>query len=282
MPLPPIPEDTPAKPVFADEDSSVGADEAAPAAPTDPIPVSGPPPHRRRRGILIAALVLVALGVIALIGSFFWVRSQYFVGASDGQVVVYRGVDGSVLGIRLSSVQESSCEPGLNGCSPLLVDDLRPAARQQVLAGIQAGTLDDARSVVDRLAGQMLPECPPPPTSTSAAPSTSATATTASAGPTGSALAESTHPPSPLRPRRAPSGRCRDDTAAHRGRPSRTTAGRGRAAGHRRHRHDRRDRICRRERSAATGGTATPSGTSTGTPLSSRTPEPGVTCRPAK
>ena len=33
-------------------------------------------------------------------------RSQYFVGEDAGQVVVYRGVDGSVLGFRLSSVQD--------------------------------------------------------------------------------------------------------------------------------------------------------------------------------
>ena len=35
-----------------------------------------------------------------------------------------------------------------------------PAARDQVMAGIQAGTLDDARDVITRLAGQMLPVCP--------------------------------------------------------------------------------------------------------------------------
>ena len=39
-----------------------------------------------------------------------------------------------------------------------------PAARAQVTAGIQAGTLDDARNVITRLAGQMLPLCPAPST----------------------------------------------------------------------------------------------------------------------
>ena len=62
--------------------------------------------------------VVAILGVAAMIGSFLWVRSQYFVGADAGQVVVYRGVDGAFLGIELSSVQEGSCEPGLNGCAP--------------------------------------------------------------------------------------------------------------------------------------------------------------------
>ena len=35
-----------------------------------------------------------------------------------------------------------------------------PAARNQVVNGITAGTLDDARGVIARLSGQMLPACP--------------------------------------------------------------------------------------------------------------------------
>ena len=121
---------------------------------------------RRRRGAIILGVFLVVLAVLVIIGSFVWVRSQYYVGEQQGQVVVFRGVDGSVLGVSLSSVQEGSCEPGLNGCLPLEVDDLLPAARDQVVAGIQAGTLDDARQVVNRLAGQMLPPCPQPTAAT--------------------------------------------------------------------------------------------------------------------
>ncbi len=105
-----------------------------------------------------------------------------FRGVSNGQVAVFRGVDGSVLGLQLSSVQEGSCEPGLNGCMPLEVDDLVPSARAQVVAGIQAGTLDDARGVITRLTGQMLPPCPSPEPAPLPPGSTFSTAPSGTAG----------------------------------------------------------------------------------------------------
>jgi serine/threonine protein phosphatase PrpC len=157
VPLPGIPEDVPARAEYVQEtdpDAAQTADEQS---------LLGPPEHRRsrrRRGAWALAIGLVVLGVAAVIGSFFWVRSQYYVGEDAGAVVVFRGVDGAVLGLQLSSVQEGSCEPGLNGCQPLLITDLVPAARNQVVNGITAGTLDDARGVIARLSGQMLPACP--------------------------------------------------------------------------------------------------------------------------
>ena len=200
VPLPAIPEDVPAKPEYLppedeDVDSADPRPGAAYVAPFDDGPsVSGPPDRRRsrrRRGALIGVVSLVVLASVAIAGSFVWVRSQYYVGASNGEVVVFRGVDGSVLGLRLSSVQEGSCEPGLNGCLPLKVEDLVPAARAQVVSGIQAGTLDDARGVVIRLAGQMLPPCPTPqvtpPVLPSASTAPSSPPSAALTGPSGSA-----------------------------------------------------------------------------------------------
>ena len=173
IPLPPIPEDVPARAEYAPAED----------APARPMSAAPPRRSRRRRGALVLAVSLVVLAVVAVIGSFAWVRSQYYVGAQDGQVVVFRGVDGAVLGYHLSSVQEGSCEPGLNGCTPLGLDDLLPAARAQVVAGIQAGTLDDARQVVIRLSGQMLPPCPEPATGTTTTPpSGSASSASVSAG----------------------------------------------------------------------------------------------------
>ena len=178
VPLPGIPEDVPARAEYVPD-----TDPDAPHAGDGRAMLGAPEPRRsrRRRGAWSLVGGLVVLGVAGLIGSFFWVRSQYYVGEDGGQVVVFRGVDGSVLGLQLSSVQEGSCEPGLNGCEPLLVADLVPAARNQVVAGIQAGTLDDARGVIARLAGQMLPACPtvtaydqpadPPPRSPPTTPS---------------------------------------------------------------------------------------------------------------
>ncbi len=271
VPLPAIPEDTPAPPVYAADDEGADEGDAAATAPTSPIQVSGPPARRRHRGILISAIVLVGLGLIALIG-FFWVRSQYFVGAADGQVVVYRGVDGSVLGIRLSSVQEGSCEPGLNGCAPLLVNDLQPAARDQVVAGIQAGTLDDARNVVSRLAGQMLPECPPPPTSpttpspaTPRAQTTPPTAVTTGSGAAGGSPTAISPPPpgaatavTPSSPPATGLAPGQGGLPGAEGSTALTTVG------------------------TLSSGPPTTFSATTGSPLPTRTPEPGVTCRPGK
>ena len=184
VPLPAIPEDVPARPEYvpADEDHL----DAPPGSDFDQrgSGLSGPPARRskRRRGAIIGGLALVVLAVGAIAGSFLWVRSQYFVGVSNGQVAVFRGVDGSVLGLQLSSVQEGSCEPGLNGCMPLEVDDLVPSARAQVVAGIQAGTLDDARGVITRLTGQMLPPCPSPEPAPLPPGSTFSTAPSGTAG----------------------------------------------------------------------------------------------------
>ena len=175
IPLPGIPEDVAAPPEFIPRDEDITAPIAAGEADAD-----SPPAPRRRRTTLILVAVVVLLGVAGLIGSILWVRSQYFVGEDAGQVVVYRGVDGSVLGFRLSTVQEGSCQPGLNGCTSLLVDDLVPAARDQVVAGIQAGGLDDARAVIARLAGQMLPPCPTAASPTTTVAPTSITEATGS------------------------------------------------------------------------------------------------------
>ncbi|HEX5878140.1 MAG TPA: PP2C family serine/threonine-protein phosphatase [Actinomycetota bacterium] len=250
IPLPGIPEDAPAPPDYMPPDEDITAPIATAGAGPD-----GPPARRRRRRTtIILVSVVVVLGVVGLIGSILWVRSQYFVGEDAGQVVVYRGVDGSVLGLRLSSVQEGSCEPGLNGCTPLMVEDLVPAARDQVLAGIRAGDLDDARAVIVRLAGQMLPPCPTEstvPTTgtiTTAPTSASPTARRTVSGAPGSGIPGSATATVPV--------------------PTSGTAATG---------------------SGSVGGTPVPTAspspatpTSTGTPLSTRAPEPGVTCRVVK
>ena len=183
VPLPGIPEDVPARAEYVqdtDPDAPNAADGRAMLGPPEPRR------SRRRRGAWALVVGLVVLGVAGLIGSFLWVRSQYYVGEDGGQVVVFRGVDGAFLGLQLSSVQEGSCEPGLNGCEPLLITDLVPAARNQVVNGITAGTLDDARGVIARLSGQMLPACPTVSASTSPQTRPQVVPTTPSSGATGS------------------------------------------------------------------------------------------------
>ncbi len=245
VPLPGIPEDVPAKPEYlpADQGDSEAVDPQF-DRPFDDRVLSGPPDgrrSRRRRGAIIGVVGVVVLVSVAIAGSFIWVRSQYYVGASNGEVVVFRGVDGSVLGLGLSSVQEGSCEPGLNGCLPLKIDDLVPAARAQVVTGIRAGTLEDARGVVVRLAGQMLPPCPAPQVAPPAAGSgllPGFGAATTALSPPANGAAPSVQPS-----------------------PSAPTTGSAQRTG-----------------SAQTSASVRPTGSSA-TPLSTRAPEPGVTCR---
>ena len=263
VPLPPIPEDVPARAVYAppepdgtedDTDDLTGALGETPARRS-----------RRRRGAIILGVSLVVLAVLVIIGSFVWVRSQYYVGEQAGQVVVYRGVDGSVLGVSLSSVQEGSCEPGLNGCLPLQVDDLLPAARDQVVLGIQAGTLDDARQVVNRLAGQMLPPCPEPAASTSLP-----TTQTAQTDPT----AAITLPSTDTAAGSVVTGGSLPATPTPAATPTVPTPGSGVPPGSGISTLPGESAL-----SAPLNSAAVSSPLATGTPLSTRAPEPGVTCR---
>lgn len=136
------------------------------------------PPSRARRWIrrLGFAVAVVALLMIGGVLGVNWVGNQYYVGDNNGQVAVFRGVDGSVLGIDLSSAQEGSCWSPTPGCVPLHTTDLVPAARNQVIAGIPAGDLQSAREILLRLDARKLPLCS---TFTATAPTGTATSSPA-------------------------------------------------------------------------------------------------------
>ncbi|GGM00168.1 PP2C family protein-serine/threonine phosphatase [Nakamurella endophytica] len=233
VPLPPIPEDVPARPEYIvdgggdsgydtdfdtdeydgefddgefDDEDYDGPDYAGPdwdgaaggtAGPGDRTPPGARPADRRvsapgRRGRwgrrTALALALVVLLGVGLTGSWIWARTNYYVGAEAGRVVVYRGVDGSLLGLRLASVLEDACVTGAaTGCRPLRVDDLQQAARDQVNSGINVDGLDGARDVIQRLRDTgLLPLC------AGSAPSTSAT--TSRSGSTGPSTASGSGP----------------------------------------------------------------------------------------
>lgn len=97
--------------------------------------------RRRRAGalLLIAAVALMSLAA----GGRAWVRRQYYVGVDHGQVAIFRGVEGTVAGVHLSEVTETS---------PLAVTDLPDFEQRRVRDGIHADGLDDARAIVTRLA----------------------------------------------------------------------------------------------------------------------------------
>ncbi|HEX9064063.1 MAG TPA: protein phosphatase 2C domain-containing protein [Streptosporangiaceae bacterium] len=70
-------------------------------------------PRRRRRwpvmtSILALFVLLVAAGLVV---GYQYVNSQYYVGTANGQVVIYRGLDQSLLGISLHSVYRQTGVP---------------------------------------------------------------------------------------------------------------------------------------------------------------------------
>jgi protein phosphatase len=141
----------------------------------EPEPPVKPRSHRRTfiAAALIALLALAGIGI-----GYKMIRNYYYVGAHDDTVSIMRGIQGSVLGVplqqpfqmgclnernELSQVSFGQADTELN-CSPMLLEDLRPSERAQVLAGLPAGSLDDAIGQLRELAdSSLLPVCAPPP-----------------------------------------------------------------------------------------------------------------------
>lgn len=151
--------------------------EAPPPPPQDP-------KRKKRNAIKAFAIIFVLLlltGAVA-VGGKLWLNTQYYVGATeDGQVAIFRGLNGSVLGFKLSSKVEDSCPPGSTGCTPITLKDLQEAGRKTITAGIRSDNgIDGARAAVRLLRTEhMLPLCK----DTSSTSSTTTTPTTPSSDP---------------------------------------------------------------------------------------------------
>ncbi|MGV3564272.1 MAG: PP2C family protein-serine/threonine phosphatase, partial [Nocardioides sp.] len=120
--------------------------------PVDPEAVRyAPRPPRRfawaRRALL--ALVLVGLGWMGVAAAYTWSQQQYYVGEVDGQVQIFRGVDLSLPGVELSEPYEST---------NVTLDRLPEFVADGVREGVAADDLEDARTIVENLAGQMSAE----------------------------------------------------------------------------------------------------------------------------
>ena len=144
--------------------------------PEDPVHA---PRSRRRIFIAAALLILVLLAGLAIGREI--VRSNYYVAANADTVSIMRGVQGSFLGMALQEPFTVGClndrnelsliSPGesRDNCRLLKVDDMRPPEREQVVAGLPSGSLEEAIDQLHKLAREaVLPVCAPP-----AAPRTS-------------------------------------------------------------------------------------------------------------
>jgi protein phosphatase len=121
---------------------------SAVVAPPDPevsAPATEPRPKgaRRRalRGIVLVVLpLLVILGAAA--GALGWyARSSYYVGTENGEVVIYKGVPGGVLG----------WNPTVDQRTGLHVDDLSAFDRDRVMDNSSRGSLTTTRDYVHAL-----------------------------------------------------------------------------------------------------------------------------------
>ncbi|CAM2771596.1 PP2C family serine/threonine-protein phosphatase [Saccharomonospora xinjiangensis] len=112
-----------------------------------------PKAKRRKRVRLLLAfgLALVLLAAAAFATRYFVLR-QYYVGADEnGEVVIFQGVPGSILGFDLQKKAEGSCPPDSSLCEPLRLQDLQQEARAAVDNGVKRDGLDESRQYINTL-----------------------------------------------------------------------------------------------------------------------------------
>ncbi|MEU4251091.1 PP2C family serine/threonine-protein phosphatase [Amycolatopsis sp. NPDC026612] len=167
--------------------------------PDLPQPQEDPKARRRKRFRWLAgALVVLVVLAAAAIATRYFVLSQYYVGeGADGEVVIYRGVPGSILGIDLHAYEQGSCPPSQVCTDKLRVTQLQEDARLAVQNGVKRDNLDDARKYIDDFLQlrKRLNTCAPAGGQPSATPSPSVTPTTTPSAPAGSTAPSSANQP---------------------------------------------------------------------------------------
>jgi len=130
-------------------DTVPAAARSAVIAPPDPPEPPAPKEPRargtRRRAVRNVILVLLPLVIIvgAAAGALGWyARGSYFVGVSNGEVVIFKGVPGGVLG----------WNPTVDQRTGLMVADLPPLDRDRIETNSSRGSLGTTQGYVDRLA----------------------------------------------------------------------------------------------------------------------------------
>ncbi|MCX4469136.1 PP2C-family Ser/Thr phosphatase [Micromonospora sp. MW-13] len=139
---------------------------SAPRPPAPEEPAEDDDDRPKRRPLRTTAMLL---GLVVILGGVFfagwsYTQRQYYVGATEqGQVAVFRGVQGQIAGLDLSAVHSTS---------PARLDDLTLAAQEQVKQGIPAKSEPDAERRLAELTSDdpanpnLKPICPAGPTAT--------------------------------------------------------------------------------------------------------------------
>ncbi|MCX4387559.1 protein phosphatase 2C domain-containing protein [Micromonospora peucetia] len=163
--------------------STPAARASALSAPRPPVPEepsagaddeSERPKRRPVRAAAISLALLILVGG-AVFGGWSYTQRQYYVGATEGgQVAVFRGIQGEIAGMDLSSVHSTS---------PADLDDLTLAAQEQVKQGIPAKSEPDAERRLAELTSDdpsnpnLKPVCPPIPSPSAVTVTTAPTPT---------------------------------------------------------------------------------------------------------
>ncbi len=167
--------------------------------PDLPQPQEDPKAKRRKRFRWLAgALVVLVVLAAAAIATRYFVLSQYYVGeGADGEVVIYRGVPGSILGIDLHAYEQGSCPPSQVCTDKLRVTQLQEDARLAVQNGVKKDNLDEARKYIDDFLQlrKRLNNCAPAGGQPSTTPTPSVTPTTTPSAPAGSTAPSSANQP---------------------------------------------------------------------------------------
>ncbi|MFC4376539.1 protein phosphatase 2C domain-containing protein [Nocardia halotolerans] len=133
-----------------------------------------PPPETKSHKLrwVLLSVALIAAVAVGLVVGYKMIRSNYYVGADNDQVVVMRGLPGSILGYSIHDVELTGCvnskgeltlvsvgESAPTGCKKLMVSDLRQTGRDQM--PLPVDSLDRASESMRRLANtELLPPCP--------------------------------------------------------------------------------------------------------------------------
>jgi protein phosphatase len=113
-------------------------DDEAPPGPGDG--AAGDLPPRRRWPIVTSVLALLLILILG--GAYFgwrYTQNQYYIGTADGNVAIFRGINGSVAGVKLSHVYQRTDIP----ISQVPVTD-----RQSITATISASGRSDAQRIL--------------------------------------------------------------------------------------------------------------------------------------
>lgn len=121
-----------------------GRDTAEASDDTDAAEDDGEPKAKRRRGRVWRTILAVLIILVMVAGGgLWWVRTQYFIGVSDGgNISVYRGVPVEVVGVQAAWLETESKRP---------VEDAVEAVQDDLDDGIAADSMEDAQSELAEL-----------------------------------------------------------------------------------------------------------------------------------